>query len=77
MENENKENKSRKTIFQITCAILIGILIVGIVVQICVIVNLKNKKEKRKHENEEIPQITEEKMVEKWQEIYLNSIKNF
>lgn len=73
--NEENENKRRKnSTFQIVGAILVGILIVAIIVQIGIIISLKNKIDKLNEENSKLPEISDEKMPEFWQEKYLKNI---
>ncbi len=53
MENEKTKWKEL-SIFQKTCTILTVVLIVAIIVQICVMIAIKNKTDDTKNKNDEI-----------------------
>ena len=58
-EKENAEKSAKKrTIFQISAIVLTVLLVIAIVVEIGVMIWLKNKSEDLKHKNDELPQET-------------------
>ncbi len=58
--------KNKLSIFQIVCAVLIGLLIIAVIVQIFVIVDLKNKAENLEKQLENLP---EDDSVEECQQL--------
>ena len=48
--------KNKLNIFQIVCAVLIGLLLIAVIVQIFVIVDLKNKSENLEKQLENLPE---------------------
>lgn len=62
--------------FQIVSVVLIAILVVAIIVQICVISNLKNKMDDLQNRIDKLPaDTTEEQNLEDWQKICLRNIE--
>ena len=61
--------------FQIVCIVLTIILFVAIIIQIGVIINLKNRTDDTKRKNEEIAQEAKIEDLNFWQQNYLNNIR--
>ncbi len=70
--------KNKLSIFQIVCAILVGLLLIAVVVQIFVIVNLKNRTDELQKKLDNLPK--EEESVEESQnfcyEIVVDEVGN-
>lgn len=77
MEEKQKWWK-KLSIFQITCIILIAILIIAIIVQIGIMINLKNKTDDTNDKNDDIiSQLPEDKQPETEETSVLNNyLKN-
>lgn len=77
MEEKQKWWK-KLSIFQITCIILIAILIIAIIVQIGIIINLKNKTDDTSDKNDDIiSQLPEDEQPETEETSVLNNyLKN-
>ena len=75
-EMEEKEKWWKKlSIFQITSIVLIFILVVAIIVQVCVILNLKSKIDNLNNKNDDIvSQLPDEPNENETMQNFLNSI---
>lgn len=75
-EMEEKEKWWKKlSIFQITSIVLIFILVVAIIVQVCVILNLKSKIDNLNNKNDDIvSQLPDEPNENEIMQNFLNSI---
>ncbi len=81
MEEKQKWWK-KLSVFQITCIVLIAILIIAIIVQIGIMINLKNKTDDTNDKNDDIiSQLPEDEQTETEETSvlnnYLKSIENY
>lgn len=81
MEEKQKWWK-KLSVFQITCIVLIAILIIAIIVQIGIMINLKNKTDDTNDKNDDIiSQLPEDEQTETEEASvlnnYLKSIENY
>lgn len=72
MTKEEDQNIKRKfSAFQITCFVLIAIFVLAIIIQIPILVHYRNKIRDTKRENDELPQVTEQVLVDENHDFYL------
>lgn len=77
---EEKKWWKNLNIFQITCIVLVAVLIIAIIVQIGIIINLKNKIDNTNDKNDEIvSQLPDEEETTEptYLESYIKNIENF
>lgn len=77
---EEKKWWKNLNIFQITCIVLVAVLIIAIIVQIGIIINLKNKIDNTNDKNDEVvSQLPDEEETTEpiYLESYIKNIKNF
>lgn len=79
MQEETKETKRRFSAFQITCMVLVGILLVVIIVQIGIMVNLKQKTEELYDKNDNLPVVDDDESETEfeWSVNFLSAINDF
>lgn len=78
MQKEKRENKRKFSVFQITCMVLIAVLVIVIIVQIGVMVYLKEKTDELNDKNDKLPVVDDDEEIvdqEFWQPIFLEAIK--
>lgn len=77
---EEKKWWKNLNIFQITCIVLVAVLIIAIIVQIGIIINLKNKIDNTNNKNDEVvSQLPDEEETTEptFLESYIKNIENF
>ena len=77
---EEKKWWKNLNIFQITCIVLVAVLIIAIIVQIGIIINLKNKIDNTNDKNDEVvSQLPDEEETTEptYLESYIKNIENF
>ena len=77
---EEKKWWKNLNIFQITCIVLVAVLIIAIIVQIGIIINLKNKIDNTNNKNDEVvSQLPDEEETTEstYLESYIKNIENF
>ncbi len=77
---EEKKWWKNLNIFQITCIVLVAVLIIAIIVQIGIIINLKNKIDNTNDKNDEVvSQLPDEEETTEptFLESYIKNIENF
>ena len=77
---EEKKWWKKLNIFQITCIALVAVLIIAIIVQIGIIINLKNKIDNTNDKNDEVvSQLPDEEETTEstYLESYIKNIENF
>lgn len=73
-----KEKLKKYSLFQIVTVVLIAVLIVGIIVEICILVDYKNKIARLQEELSKIPSSSEpsdETETETWQSKFVYTIE--
>lgn len=77
---EEKKWWKNLNIFQITCIVLVAVLIIAIIVQIGIIINLKNKIDNTNNKNDEVvSQLPDEEETTEptYLKSYIKNIENF
>ncbi len=77
---EEKKWWKNLNIFQITCIVLVAVLIIAIIVQIGIIINLKNKIDNTNNKNDEVvSQLPDEEEPTEptYLESYIKNVENF
>lgn len=77
---EEKKWWKNLNIFQITCIVLVAVLIIAIIVQIGIIINLKNKIDNTNDKNDEVvSQLPDEEEPTEptYLESYIKNVENF
>lgn len=74
--SEEKENTKKVNFLQIFMIVLIVILTIGIIVQIILLVDYKNKIEQYREENKKLEELLTETKENKTFQKYINEIEN-